>query len=185
MSEINDDEDHPAPRHLRPDGVSDKTVEALGTLSEALETVEQARGHLYAFHQLTGGADLTLGKAVEQLRAAGHPRQAELVERELVGRNVVPGHWTFQLIEAYNATFYRPFTDVEARVRQDLADGRPHLYEAEMKEARRSRGHPHHTARPAAHLSEDSGVSDETQPNVARPVADGSRDSHAQNYLDG
>jgi hypothetical protein len=148
MSEIMNDEDGPAPRHVRPDGVSDATVEALGALSEALETVEQARGQLYAFHQLTGGADLALGKAVEQLRTAGHVRQADLLEREMVGRNVIPGHWTFQIIEAYNATYYQPFTHVEARVRQELAEGRTHLYEAEMKEARRTRGHPDHTARP-------------------------------------
>lgn len=40
--------------HRVPDGVDDATVEALGRLSEALETVERARGCLYAFHQLTG-----------------------------------------------------------------------------------------------------------------------------------
>ncbi|MFD3680029.1 hypothetical protein [Streptomyces sp. NPDC058613] len=147
MSEIHDT-DRPDDRHVRPDGVSDGTVQALGTLSEALETAEQARGHLYAFHQLTGGADLTLGKAVEQLRAAGHGEQADLVEREIVGRNVIPGCWTFQIVEAYNATYYAPFADVERQVRQELAEGRTHLYEAEMKEARRTRGHPDHTARP-------------------------------------
>jgi hypothetical protein len=32
-------------QHRRPDGVSEATVEALGKLSEALETVERARGH--------------------------------------------------------------------------------------------------------------------------------------------
>ncbi|MGW0902883.1 hypothetical protein [Streptomyces sp. NPDC002853] len=142
------DENRPDAAHERPEGVSDATVKALGTLSEALETVERARGHLFAFHQLTGGADLKLGEAVEQLRAAGHATQAELVAREIVGRNVIPGHWTFQIVEAYNATYYQPFTDVEERVRQELADGRPHLYEAEMKESRRTRGHPDHTARP-------------------------------------
>lgn len=143
-----DEEDSPDAGHLRPEGVDDATVEALGTLSEALETVERARGHLYTFHQLTGGADLTLGKAVEQLRAAGHAAQADLVEREIVGRNVLPGCWTFQVVEAYNTTYYRPFTDVEAQVRQELASGRAHLYEAEMKEARRTRGHPDHSATP-------------------------------------
>ncbi|MFJ6088343.1 hypothetical protein ACIQI8_44020 [Streptomyces sp. NPDC092369] len=151
MSEAADHEGQPDAVHMRPEGVSDATVEALGTLSEALETVERARGHLYAFHQLTGGADLALGKAVEQLRAAGHTQQADVVEREIVGRNVIPGHWTFQIVEAYNATYYQPFTHVETRVRQELVDGRAHLYEAEMKEARRTRGHPDHTARPALH----------------------------------
>ncbi len=32
--------------HTTPEGVSDATVDALGKLSEALETVEIARGHL-------------------------------------------------------------------------------------------------------------------------------------------
>ncbi|MGR8012006.1 hypothetical protein [Streptomyces hypolithicus] len=145
MSEEQDGRDA---AHRRPGGVDDATVKALGTLSEALETVEQARGHLYAFHQLTGGADLTLGRAVTQLREAGHHEQADLVEREIVGRNVIPGHWTFQIIEGYNATYYRPFAEVETRVRHELAQGRQHLYEAEMKENRRTHGHPDHTPRP-------------------------------------
>jgi hypothetical protein len=49
-------------------------------MTEALETLERARGHLYAFHQ--------------------------------------------------------------------LVDGRRHLHEAELKERRRTHGHPAHTARP-------------------------------------
>lgn len=148
MSDCKRTADQPAEQHVRPEGVSDATVEALGTLSEAWETVERARGHLYAFHQLTGGADLILGKAVTQLRAAGHGQEADLVEREIVGRNVIPGCWTFQIIEAYNAAYYRPFADVERQVREELADGRAHLYEAEMKETRRTHGHPGHTAQP-------------------------------------
>ena len=40
----------------RPAGVDDATVEATGKLSEALEWVERARGHLYEFHQLMGRA---------------------------------------------------------------------------------------------------------------------------------
>ncbi|WP_069170131.1 hypothetical protein [Streptomyces griseus] len=134
--------------HERPSGVSDTTVEGLGALSEALETVERARGHLYAFHQLTGGADLTLDRAVELLRTAGHTDHADLVEREILGRNVIPGCWTFQVVEAYDATYYRPFVEVEERVRRELVAGRRHLYEAEMKEARRTHGHPQHTERP-------------------------------------
>ncbi|MEU5400244.1 hypothetical protein ABZ348_13245 [Streptomyces sp. NPDC005963] len=136
------------PSHRRPEGASDTTVEALGTLSEALETVERARGSLYAFHQLTGGADLKLDEALEQLRAAGHDAQADLLEREIIGRNVIPGHWTFQIVEAYNTHYYRPFTEIENQIRSELLDGRQHVYEAEMKEARRTHGHPAHTQHP-------------------------------------
>ncbi|MEU6404330.1 hypothetical protein [Streptomyces sp. NPDC046985] len=140
--------DGPDPAHQRPPGVSDRTVEALGALSKALETTERARGHLYAFHQLTGGADFELDRAVRLLREAGHPEWADRVQREIVGRDVIPGHWTFQLVEAYNATYYEPFKDTEAQARRELADGRDHLYEAELKERRRTAGRPDHTAGP-------------------------------------
>ncbi|MFD7920906.1 hypothetical protein ACFV3R_16980 [Streptomyces sp. NPDC059740] len=127
----------PYPGHLVPPGVSDTTVEALGVLSEALETTERARGHLYAFHQLTGGADWRLDEAVRLLREAGHEPHARLVERKLVGRDVIPQHWTYQIVEAYEDTYYRVFREVEEQVRQDLAAGRRHLYEARMQARRR------------------------------------------------
>ncbi|MFG2800973.1 hypothetical protein [Streptomyces pseudovenezuelae] len=134
--------------HRRPDGVDDTTVEALGALSKALETTERARGRLYDFHQLTGSADLQLDQAVKLLEEAGHPEWAAKVRSEILGRNVIPGHWTFQIVEAYNATYYRPFQQLEASAVQELARGRDHLYEAEMKEERRTPGHPDHAARP-------------------------------------
>ncbi|CAL9353086.1 hypothetical protein C1708_30350 [Streptomyces sp. DH-12] len=141
-------DDGPDRAHRRPEGVSDETVEALGSLSKALETTERARGHLYSFHQLTGTADLELDRAVELLHKAGHPDWAETVRTQVLGRNVIPGHWTFQIVEAYDRTYYRPFRELEQAAVEELADGRDHLFEAEMKEARRTAGHPHHTARP-------------------------------------
>ncbi|MGW0607865.1 hypothetical protein [Streptomyces sp. NPDC002644] len=140
--------DGPDSRHQRPDGVTDVTVEALGALSKALETTERARGHLYSFHQLTGSADLELDRAVRLLREAGHEHWADRVQQEILGRNVIPGRWTFQIVEDYNRTYYQPFQQVERQALRELADGRDHLYEAEMKEARRTAGHPAHTARP-------------------------------------
>ncbi|WP_326824347.1 hypothetical protein OHA77_32630 [Streptosporangium sp. NBC_01639] len=119
-------------------GLDDTTVEALGRLSEALETTERARGHLYSFHQLTGHADLQLDRAVELLRAAGHADLADTVTTELIGRDVLPGRWTFQVVEEYDDGYYRPFTEVEARIRDRLAGGRRHLHEARMKERRQS-----------------------------------------------
>ncbi|MGW7570448.1 hypothetical protein ACWGJV_29765 [Streptomyces tendae] len=132
----------------RPEGVSDATVEALGSLSKSLETTECARGHLFAFHQHTGAADFELDRAVELLRAAGHPEWAERVRAEILGRNVIPGHWTFQIVDAYDRTYYQPFRDLERSAVERLAEGRRHLYEAELKEARRTRDHPDHTSRP-------------------------------------
>ncbi|WP_328564105.1 hypothetical protein [Streptomyces coelicoflavus] len=134
--------------HRRPEGVSDATVEALGSLSKALETTECARGHLFAFHQFTGSADFELDRAVGLLRAAGHEDWAERVRTEILGRNVIPGHWTFQIVEAYDRTYYQAFRDLEREAVARLAGGRDHLYEAELKETRRTRNHPDHTSRP-------------------------------------
>jgi hypothetical protein len=140
--------DTPDAAHQRPEHLDDATVGAIGRLTEALETCERARGHLYAFHQLTGSSDMQLGGAVSQLRAAGHREIADRLERELVGRNVIPGHWTFQVVEAYDDTYWSIFRAMEREVREELAAGRRHLHEAEMKESRRTHGHPDHTARP-------------------------------------
>ncbi|HEX8628864.1 MAG TPA: hypothetical protein VF755_11915 [Catenuloplanes sp.] len=135
--------------HRRPAGLDDATVEALGKLGEALETVERVRGHLYSLHQLTGHADLMLDDAVALFRAAGHDDIAERIDRELVGRNVIAGRWTFQIVEDYDDTYYGAFRQVERHARDSLAEGRRHLFEAEMKERRRTRGLPGHEARPA------------------------------------
>jgi hypothetical protein len=140
--------DHPLPEHVRPEGVTDATVEALGKLSEALEAVEVCRGHLYAFHRRSGTADLTLGEAVGLMRAAGHEELADRIDTELVGRNVIHGRWTFQIVEEYDDTYWSLFRELEREAREQLVEGKRHLYEAEMKERERTPGEPHHTAAP-------------------------------------
>ncbi|MFL6027046.1 MAG: hypothetical protein ACJ72K_08920 [Friedmanniella sp.] len=140
--------DLPDPEHSTPEGVDDATVDALGKLSEALETVERARGHLYTFHQLTGSADLALQGAVEALRQAGHDELAGRIDRELVGRNVIGGRWTFQIVEDYDDGYWSLFRDLERAAREQLAGGRRHLFEARMKQAERTPGLPGHEATP-------------------------------------
>ncbi|WP_067649531.1 hypothetical protein [Nocardia harenae] len=140
--------DRPSPEHRRPPGVDDATVAAGGKLSEALETIERARGHLYELHQLIGGADLRLDEAASQFRAAGHPEIAEGIERELIGRNVLPGRWTFQIVEEFDDGYYTRFREFERDVRDKLFDGKRHLFEAELKEARRTPGRKGHSAVP-------------------------------------
>ncbi|GAA4822555.1 hypothetical protein ACFQ0K_16115 [Nocardioides caeni] len=134
--------------HTRPDGVDDLTVEALGKISEALEAVEVARGALYTFHRLSGTADLTLGEGVDQLREAGHTELADRIERDLVGRNVLNGRWTFQVVEEYDDGYYACFRELERAAREELVQGKRHLYEAEMKEDRRTHGRSGHEPTP-------------------------------------
>lgn len=115
--------DGPDRAHRRPEGVSDATVEALGKLSEALECVERARGHLYELHQLIGHADLMLDDAVEMFRAAGHPALAERIDRELLGRNVIAGRWTFQIVEDFDDGYYALFRELDRQARDELVEG--------------------------------------------------------------
>ena len=134
--------------HRRPEGVDDATVEAVGVVSEALEWLERARGRLYDFHQMVGHLDLKMGEAVEQLRACGHGELASFLEDEVVGRNVLDGRWTFQVIEEFDDGYYEPVRAAERRVRDQLMGGRRHIFEAEMKEARRTKGRSGHERGP-------------------------------------
>ena len=142
------DADLPDDTHQTPPGVDELTVEALGKLSEALEKVEIARGDLYRFHQMTGAADFALGDAVDLLRRAGHERFADRLDSELVGRNVLPGRWTFQIVEDYDDTYWSVFRALEQEARQELVGGTRHLHEARLKQQRRTTGRPGHEAAP-------------------------------------
>jgi hypothetical protein len=131
----------------RPD-LDEATVEALGKLSEALEVAEHARGLLYGFHRLTGTSDLTLQEAVELFRKAGHTELADDLERDLVGRNVIADRWTFQIVEDYDDHYWSLFRELERAARDQLADGRRHLYEARLKQDERTIGRRGHEPKP-------------------------------------
>jgi len=93
-------------------------------------------------------ADLALGDAVALLREAGHPELADRIETDLVGRNVLTGRWTFQVVEEFDDGYYAAFRDHERVAREALMDGKRHVYEAEMKQDRRTHGRPGHEATP-------------------------------------
>ncbi len=142
------DQELPSPAHQAPAGVDDQTVTAVGKITEALETCERARGHLYAFHQLTGSADIKLGEALAELREAGHTELADRIETDLWGRNVLPGRWTFQIVEEYDDEYWSVFRAFEQEARDQLLDGRRHVYEARLKQQERTIGRPGHEATP-------------------------------------
>ena len=67
---------------------------------------------------------------------------------ELVGRNVIAGRWTFQVVEEYDDEYWSLFRDLERTARDELAGGVRHLYEARLKEFERTVGEPGHEATP-------------------------------------
>jgi hypothetical protein len=143
------DDERLDPDILEREGLTEATVEAVGKISEALETIEVARGFLYQFHRMSGTADFQLGDAVTLLRKAGHTELADHLETEIVGRNVLPGRWTFQVVEEYDETYYQPLREAELRSRE-LTNGHQHLFEAGLKRERRTDGAPGHEAEPGS-----------------------------------
>jgi len=140
--------DVPAPEHRRPHGVPDETIEALGKLSAAIDHIEDARGHLYAFHRLMGSAERTMEEATDLLHSAGHDDIAAALDAEVLGRNPLPGMWSFQMVEAFDDGFHAAATGIQRRALEELVEGRRHVFEAEMKELRRTRGREGHEATP-------------------------------------
>jgi hypothetical protein len=133
---------HPerAVEHHRPAGGDDATVAAVGKISAAFEVVENARGMLYAFHRMSGEADLALQEGLAALRDAGHHDLADEIDDVLVGRDVVRDMWTFQIVEAYDEQYWRVFQAVDQLVREQLSAGEPHVFEAEMKRREQTEG---------------------------------------------
>src|SRR5690349_15002906 len=131
----------PDSEHTRPEGAGDTAVEAAGKMSEALEKLERARGHLYGFHQLIGEADLALDEVLDGLRECGEDAVAERLESELLGRNVIPGRWTFQIVEEFDDTYWEVFRAHEKAVGAALVGGRRHVCESGVMERGRARGH--------------------------------------------
>jgi hypothetical protein len=138
------------PAHERPAGADDATVKAVGKLSEAYEWLIRARGELYTVHQHIGHLDFQFGEAADLLEEAGHHELAEGLRTELVGRNLLNGRWTFQIVEEFDRTYWDVATRWEQTVRDRLMDGRRHVYESELKDQRRTPGEPGHERRPGA-----------------------------------
>jgi hypothetical protein len=123
-------------------------VEAIGKASEALEYVERARGHLYSFHQLMGRADIEFGNACDLLATCGLGADAASVSETVVGRNVLDGRWTFQVVEEFDELYYAVARDAVRRLEDEHLGGERHAHERLMKTRRRSPGRPGHEMDP-------------------------------------
>ena len=113
-----------------------ETVDAVGRASEALEYVERARGHLYAFHQLIGRADALFEESARRLAAEGHTAEAASLWRNVVGRDVLEGRWTFQIVEGFDDDYYEATRFEVARLEGALVGGRRHAHEETMRRRR-------------------------------------------------
>ncbi len=113
------------------------TVDAVGKATEALEYVERARGQLYAFHQLIGRADLLFEDAALRLAATGHREEAGVLWRNVVGRDVLEGRWTFEIVERFDDDYYQAVRTEVVRLEERLVGGHRHAHEEAMRDRRR------------------------------------------------
>jgi hypothetical protein len=120
------------------DQIDTATVDAVGKASEALEYVERARGHLYAFHQLIGRADFLFEQSALGLAAAGRHAEAASLWRNLVGRDVLEGRWTFQVVEGFDDDYYDAARAEVTKLELGLVDGHRHAHEEQLRERRRT-----------------------------------------------
>ena len=88
------------------------------------------------------------GEAVEMLRGCGQGGLGADVDEHLVGRNVLEGRWTFQIVEEFDLTYYSAFREGLEHLERELLGGRRHVFESEMKDDRRTDGQRHHEHRP-------------------------------------
>ena len=118
-----------------------ETVDAVDKATEALEYMERARGHLYAFHQLIGRADFLFEESAQRLAAAGHADEAASLWRSVVGRDVLEGRWTFELVERFDDDYYEAARAEVTHLEQRLVCGRHHGHEEALRRRRRGE-HP-------------------------------------------
>jgi hypothetical protein len=114
------------------------TIDAVGKATEAMEYVERARGHLYAFHQLIGRADVLFEESAVRLAEAGHRNEAAPLWRSLVGRDVLEGRWTFEIVERFDDDYYDLAHSEVARLEHACVGGRRHAHEEELRMRRRT-----------------------------------------------
>ena len=117
------------------------TVDAVGKATKALEYVERARGHLYAFHQMIGRADFLFEESAILLAKAGHRADAHSLWRKVVGRDVLESRWTFEIVERFDDDYYDAAHSEVMGLEERLVAGRRHAHEEALRQRRQSE-HP-------------------------------------------
>jgi hypothetical protein len=125
--------DEPAPAD------DQRLLETMATATEAMEYVERARGHLITLHHLLGRAEVLFEEVASELRAEGHAAEATRLEHEVIGRDVIEGRWSYELLEEFDRGYFEPVRNTHRDVVASTV-GRPHAREERVRAARRRAG---------------------------------------------
>ena len=114
-------------------------TDALHELQLGIEHVYRAYGALLECHHELGGAMDRMADAEELLREAGHEERASTLRDEFLPSGAVDDRWTYELVDEFAAEFLPDITEFEQAVRDELADGVPHVTEREQQRRWRER----------------------------------------------
>jgi hypothetical protein len=118
---------------------SDAELDALHECQLAIEYLYRAYGNLLAFHHGVGHAMDRFAVAERELRALGDDALADELRDEHLPAGAVDEVWTYELVEAFQSGMLAAATDFEREVRDELADGTPHLHERRQQARWRER----------------------------------------------
>jgi len=115
------------------DAIDGATLEAVHRLEVAVEWIERSFGALLDAHHAAGHGQEMLLAAADLLDDAGHGALADLVRSDAACRDAVHGRWTYQVVDEFRAHLLEPARRVDQRVRDELAGGVRHRWEARRK----------------------------------------------------
>jgi len=114
---------------------------ARGDLGQSIRTGESVRTMIINALPVTielSVLAILVAAAVSMLADCGHTELDADIESTLVGRDIVEGMWSFQIVERYDRGYWDVFRAVESHARRLLGAAEPHLFEAEMKDQEQS-----------------------------------------------
>lgn len=119
--------------------VDGRELEVLHECQLAVEYLHRAYGDLLAFHHAVGHAMDRFAVAERELRAMGHGTLADELRDDHLPAGAVGDAWSYELVEGFRTGMLASTAAFERDLREELADGTPHLHERRQQARWRER----------------------------------------------
>lgn len=119
--------------------VDGRELEVLHECQLAIEYLHRAYGDLLAFHHAVGHTMDRFAVAERELRAMGHDGLADELRDEHLPAGAVGETWSYELVDDFRTGMLASTAAFERELREELADGTPHLHERRQKARWRGR----------------------------------------------
>lgn len=121
------------------DGPTDTERELLHECQLGIEYLYRAYGDLLAFHHEVGHAMDRFAVVERELRALGYGEFADELRDEHLPMGAAGESWTYELVEAFQRGMLASVAAFERDLREELADGTPHVAERRQQAVWRER----------------------------------------------